>query len=66
MTKKQIFRLNKIIGGLYVGQWKGKKKQDEYRKAVNTIFHHLCLLLFFSFVLLLFFNSLNFSICISA
>ena len=40
MTKKEIFRLNEIIGGLYVGQWKGKKKQDEYRKAVNTIFHH--------------------------
>ena len=40
MTKKQIFRLNRIIGGLYVGQWKGKKKQDEYRKAGNTIFHH--------------------------
>ena len=40
MTKKQIFRLNKIIGGLYVGQWKGKKKQDEYRKAINSIFHY--------------------------
>lgn len=40
MNKKEIFRLNEIIGGLYVGQWKGKKKQDKYRKAVNTIFHH--------------------------
>ena len=39
MTKKQIFRLNEIIGSLSVGQWKGKKKQDEYRKAINTIFH---------------------------
>ena len=40
MSKKQIFRLNEIIGGLYVNQWKGKKKQDEYRKAINTIFHY--------------------------
>ena len=39
MTKKQIFRLNRIIGGLYIGQWKGKRKQDGYRKAINTIFH---------------------------
>ena len=39
MNKKQIFRLNEIIGGLSVNQWKGKKKQDEYRKAINTIFH---------------------------
>ena len=40
MSKKQIFRLNEIIGSLCVGQWKGKKKHDEYRKAINTIFHH--------------------------
>ena len=39
MTKKQIFRLNEIIGSLSVVQWKGKKKQDEYRKSINTIFH---------------------------
>ena len=37
MSKKQIFRLNEIIGGLSINQWKGKKKQDEYRKAINTI-----------------------------
>ena len=40
MSKKQIFRLNEIIGGLSVNQWKGKKKQDEYRKAINSIFHY--------------------------
>ena len=32
MTKKQIFRLNEIIGGLYVGQWKGKKSKMNIEK----------------------------------
>ena len=40
MSKKQIFRLNEIIGGVSINQWKGKKQQDEYRKAINTIFHY--------------------------
>lgn len=40
MTKKEIFRLNEIIGSLMISQFKGKENQDEYRKAINEIFHH--------------------------
>tara|TARA_B100000795_G_C22463603_1_gene310189 strand:+ start:176 stop:340 length:165 start_codon:yes stop_codon:yes gene_type:complete len=40
MTKKEIFRLNEIIGSLMISQFKGKENQDEYRKVINEIFHH--------------------------
>ena len=36
MSKKEIFRLNEIIGSLMISQFKGE--QEKYRKVINTIF----------------------------
>ena len=36
MSKKEIFRLNEIVGSLMISQFKGN--QEEYRKVINTIF----------------------------
>ena len=36
MSKKEIFKLNEIIGSLMVKQFKGN--QEEYRKTINSIF----------------------------
>ena len=38
MSKKEIFRLNEIIGALMVSQFKGKNNQEDYRKVINAIF----------------------------
>ena len=39
MIKKKIFKLNDIVGSLMISQFKGKDKQNKYRKVINTIFH---------------------------
>ena len=38
--KKEILRLSEIVGSLDISQFKGKTKQNNYRKVINTIFHY--------------------------
>ena len=40
MNKKEVFRLNNILGSLMISQFKGKDKQEKYRKVINTVFHY--------------------------
>ena len=36
MSKKEILKLNEIVGSLMISQFKGN--QEKYRKVINTIF----------------------------